>query len=528
MKFKMLNLKNDKNFRDTENDSRESKHKFIKNLIIMVVIMFICTTTSLLFDFIKMSESNIVMIYLLGVLLFSFLAEGYLYSFFAAVCTVLLYNFFFTEPNYTFKVNNPDYLITFFVMFIVGTITSMLTIRVKLERQLVKDREEYISSLYYIEKRLLNVKSVEELAKISAEEISNQFHANVLVKFLDSAGILLYRTVEGEDVFQGNYDGRACLETYQSGSPCGRGTTLFPNANAYYAPILSQNGVLGVIGVSLADNLPLMNTQRSLVEVITPQIAVVLERERIYEKQQHTKMEIQAERLRADMLRTISHDLRTPLAGIMGMASTGLDNYEKISDEVKKNFLQSIYEDADWLNELVENVLQTTRYEEGRVKLNIEEEAAEEIITEAVTHVKRHAFKHQILVRIPDEIILIRVDGVLIRQVIVNILNNAINYSSDESQIIVSLYCKENRVIFEVKDNGPGISKEELLHIFEPYHSRNVSGNANKSAKRKGMGLGLSLCKSIVEAHNGEISIKNNEPHGTIVSFYVLSDKETN
>lgn len=500
------------------------KYKLVKNLIIMVVIMLFCTALSMIFRHTKMSESNVVMIYLLGVLLFSFLAEGYIYSFVASVCVVLLYNFFFAEPLYTFKVNNPDYLMTFFVMFIVGMITSMLTIRVKMERQLVKDREEYISSLYYIEKRLLNVKSVEELAKVSTEEISKQFNTNVLVEFFNPSGALLYRTIEGEDVFSGEYDRSACLETYQSGSPCGNGTTLFPNAKAYYAPVLSQNGVLGVIGISLADNVPLASTQQSFIEVIAPQIAVVLERERIYEKQQHTKMEIQAERLRADMLRTISHDLRTPLAGIMGMASTGLTNYEKISDEVKKDFLQSIYEDADWLNELVENVLQTTRYEEGRVKLNIAEEAAEEIITEAVTHVKKHALKHKIFVKIPDEIIFVQVDGILIRQVIVNILNNAINYSPDGSEIIVSLYCEANRVIFEVKDNGPGISKEEIPHIFERYYNRAT----HNSVKRKGMGLGLSLCKSIVKAHNGEISIKNNEPHGTIVSFYVLSDKEIN
>jgi len=499
------------------------KPKLIKNLIIMMAIMSVCTATSLLFDYIRLSESNIVMIYLLGVLLFSFLAEGYLYSFSASVCVVLLYNFFFIEPLYTLKVNDPNYLITFFVMFIVGWSTSMLTIRVKMERQLVKDREEYISSLYFVEEKLLNVKGAEELAKVSAKEISKQFNANVLVEFFDTTGSLLHRNIEGKEVFKEEEDCLACIETYQSGSPCGRGTTLFSNAKAYYSPVFSQNGVLGVIGVSLANNLTLSNAQRAFIEVISPQIAVVLERERIYEKQQHTKMEIQAERLRADMLRSISHDLRTPLAGIMGMASTGFDNYDKISDEVKKNFLKSIYEDADWLNELVENVLQTTRCEEGRVKLNIAEEAAEEIITAAVTHVKKHTLKQKISVEIPDEIILVQVDGVLIRQVIINILNNAINYSPEGSIIIVSLYYKGNQVIFEVKDNGPGISEEEFPHIFERYYSRNI----NKGTKRKGMGLGLSLCKSIVEAHNGKISICNNEPHGTIVKFYVLSDKET-
>ncbi|MGB4437838.1 MAG: ATP-binding protein [Sedimentibacter sp.] len=499
-----------------------NKNNFLKNMSLMVLIMFICTIVSIVFNHLNMSETNIVMIYLLGILLYSYIAEGYIYSFFASISGVLLYNFFFTEPYYTLQVYSPDYPIIFLVMFIVGSITSMLTIRVKIERQLVVDREKYISSLYFVTKRLLNVKSCNELAEISAEELSKQFNADALVSFFDSSGNATYRTIKGEDVFNGDTDYMASIEAYQSGNPCGYGTTLFSDAKAYYAPIISHNGSLGVIGISLNMHVTLTNTQRTFIDVISRQIAVVLERERIYEKQQKTQMEIQKERLRSDILRSISHDLRTPLAGIMGLASTAHDNYEKLSDDVKITFLQSIYEDADWLNELVENILQTTRFEEGRIKLNIKEEAAEEIITEAVTHVKKHSSGHEIFVKIPEEIIIIQVDGILVRQVIVNLLNNAINYSPRGSEITVSLFRKNNRVIFEVSDNGPGISQDEIPHIFERHYQRNTKGSSN----RKGMGLGLSLCKSIIEAHNGEISIKNNVPNGTIVSFYIVSGEE--
>jgi len=508
-------------FNSNKNNKQKSLNRIII-ILIMVLIMFLCTAISMAFFHVKTFESNIVMVYLLGILLFSYLAEGYIYSLFSSICAVLLYNFFFTEPIYTFKVNNPNYLITFFVMFIVGFITSMLTIRVKLERQHVEDREQYISSLYNIEKKLLNVKSEEELAKTSAEEISIQLNANVLVQFFASSGDLLCKNIQGEGIFNGDIDQSACLETYQSGSPCGHGTLLFANAKAYYKPILSQNGVLGVIGISLPGDYLLSYAQSTFIDVIIPQISVVFERQKITEKQKLVQIEMQKEHLRADMLRSISHDFRTPLAGIMGLASTALDNYDKLSDEVRKNFLQSVYEDADWLNELVENILQTTRFDEGRVKLNIEEEAAEEIITDAVTHVKKHAHRHNIYVNIPDEIILIRVDGILIRQVIVNILNNAINYSPVESEISVSLYREANHVVFEVKDNGPGILQDDLSCVFERYYHSGSKNNTN----RKGMGIGLALCKSIVEAHDGKISIKNHEPHGAIVSFYVLSEEE--
>jgi two-component system sensor histidine kinase KdpD len=170
----------------------------------------------------------------------------------------------------------------------------------------------------------------------------------------------------------------------------------------------------------------------------------------------------------------------------------------------------------------VENILQTTRFEAGKVKLNLEEEAAEEIITDAVTHVKRHALNYKFYVKIPDEIILIRVDGILIRQVIVNLLNNAINYSPEDSEITVSLYRQNDKIVFEVKDNGPGILQNDLTYVFDRYHQNNTSNIFN----RKGIGLGLALCKTIIEAHGGEISIRNYQPHGTIVTFYVLSEKE--
>lgn len=501
---------------DLESDKINNKKHILKKVLSLLIIMLICTVISMIFSHIKMIESNIVMIYLLGILIFSYLAEDYIYSLSSTICAVLLYNFFFTEPFLTFKVNNPDYIITFLVMFMVGFITSMLTIRVKLERQHVEDREQYISSLYSIEKKLLNIKSEEELAKTSAEEISKLLNASIIVQFGDPTGDLLCKSKQGEEDFDGQIDKSACLETYQSGSPCGHGTMLFSEAKAYYKPIISINGVLGIIGISLQDNFHLSKAQISFIDVIVPQIAVVMEREKIYKQQQKVQIEMQKERLRADMLRSISHDFRTPLAGIMGLASTAISSYEKISDEVRKSFLQSIYEDADWLNELVENLLQKTRFDEGKVKLNLEEEAAEEIITDAVTHVKKHAHKHTIVVKIPDEIILIKVDGILIRQVLVNILNNAIKYTPKESDIIISLYRQNGHVIFEVKDNGPGILESDLVHVFEPYY-HSCSANTNK----KGMGLGLTLCKSIIEAHNGKISIKNNEPHGTIVTFYL-------
>lgn len=514
--------RNNNQLKLTAKKEKGKGRKFLAMTIIMAVVMFGCTMISMLSYHIEMFESNIVMVYLLGILIISYLAGNYLYSLFASVIAVLLFNFFFTVPYYTFKVDDANYLLTFFVMFTVGFITSMLTIRVRLEKQLVEEREEYISTLYDIEKKLLNVKSREELAQVAAVQIADYFGGSVIVSFYGSSGEVLASHIEGDDLFAGATDQAAMKEAYASGNQCGWGTNLFHDARAVYLPIFSQYGVQGVMGIALETGSGLSPAQQRLLDLVAPQIAVVLQREKNFEKQQKAQLEIQKERLRADMLRSVSHDFRTPLAGVMGLASTALDNYDKLDDQIRKNFLRSIYEDANWLNEMVENILQTTRFEEGRVNLNIAQEAAEEIITEAVIHVKKHANKHKFLVNIPDEIILIQADGVLIRQVLVNLLNNAVSYSPEGSEISLTLHRDGNRAVFEVEDDGPGLGKEEIEHVFDRYYRSKASG----VVKSRGMGLGLSLCKSIVEAHGGEITIANKAPHGTIVSFYVATQKE--
>ncbi len=518
-----MQLYSEKRNKFSNNRKAEKKQNSIKKKIAATaVIMLICTGISLGFYRMQMFDSNIVMVYLTGTLVISYLAESYIFSIFTSICSVLLYNYFFTKPIFTLKVNDPNYLLTFFVMFLIGFITSMLTIRVKLERQQVTDREEYISKLYNIEKKLLNVKSRQELAQTAAEQFGAEFNANVMVKLVDSKGNEIYKFIKGSDVFHEELDAYACQEACRFGRTCGRGTDIYPGAKAYYKPFIDKGDVLGAMGVSTQNGLELNESQYKLIDVMVPQISVVLQREKNYEKQQKANLEIQKERLRIDMLRSISHDFRTPLAGVMGLASTAAENYSKMSDEDRIKYLQSIYENAEWLNELVENILQATQFDEGTMKLNIAEEAVEEIVEEASSIVKKHGDKNKITLNLPEEIVFVKVDGVLIRQVLVNLLNNAISYSPEGSEISLSVYCSDNKVFFEVKDNGPGISELDMPYVFDRYHRSSSTSIMN----RKGLGLGLSLSKNIVEAHNGEISIRKNSPHGTIVSFYVPAEKE--
>ncbi|NCB73589.1 MAG: DUF4118 domain-containing protein [Clostridia bacterium] len=487
------------------------------NTIKLVIVMALCTAVSVCLRHFGAHETNIVLVYLLGILLFSYMASSYLFSFFASLFGVLAYNFFFTEPYYTFRAYSPDYPMTFIILFCVGLFTSMLTIRIKRETFLAEEREKRIQALYHIGRLLLGVKSSNNLAEVIAAELASQFSADVMVQFYDNSGVVRVRSVAGNDCFSDDKERLVCREVYFSGSACGRGTKLFKASNAYYLPVIGQSAVIGVIGVALGEDEELSASQTEFLDTIAPQVAVVLERETLFQKQEETQIQIQRERLRSDMLRTISHDLRTPLTGIMGSASTMTDNYESISDDVKKGLLKNIYDDASWLCELVENILSMTRFEEGKLKLNIGQEAAEEIVAQAIGHVKERACGHTILANMPSDNILLEVDGVLITQVLVNLIGNAINYTPEGSEITVSLLRQQNGICFEVCDNGPGVSEDILPHVFERFYTR----QENAFGSRRGAGLGLSLCKSIVEAHGGTIAISNVKPHGTSVKFCI-------
>ena len=496
----------------------------VKNFSLLIAVMFACTGVSLLLRQLGTHETNFIMIYLLGTLLLSYYGGSYLFSLFSSLFGVLFYNFFFTEPYYTFRAYSPDYPLTFLIMFFVGAFTSMMTSRIRHESVLAEEREERIRALYQTGRRLLGVRSAADLAEVSAQELAAQLDASVLAVFYRADGEVQNRFVQGEDVFSSDRERVVCRETYRSCNACGRGTRLYAGANAYYSPVVTQNGVSGVVGVAPLDGRPLTENQTEFLNTVLTQLAVVLERETLYRRQEETQTQIASERLRSDMLRAISHDLRTPLTGIMGSASTMLDNYGQLDDNVKKDFLKNIYDDAGWLSDLVENILDMTRLDEGRLHLHLEEEAAEEIVAGAIAHVKGHAAGHSLSAKIPDELLLLRADGVLLTQVLVNLLDNAIYYTPEGSSVTVLLSRSDQDVLFEVRDDGPGIAEEDMEHLFERFYSRGT----RPGTARHGFGLGLALCKAIVEAHGGHIFVHNVEPHGTSVLFNIPAKEEDN
>ncbi len=516
----MKSVKHDDfSFQHIQKDNKNTLKKVLGNIAITIGVVALATLVSFALKAqLNLNESGYIITYMLSVLFVSYLTQGYLYGIIASVLSVLVFNFFFTEPYYTLMTYSPEYPVTFIVMMIVSLITSTLTTRVKYETQRAELREKRMRMLYELERDLLAIRNIKEVAYVAARDLAQMFCTSVLVTVSDISGQIGQGCIEGEDIFDSGLELNACMEAVHSGIACGTGTSLFGGSRAYFQPIKGQSGVLGVIGIALPSGSQIPEDQRMFPETIGAQIALVIERERMYEKQQRAQMEIERERLRGDLLRSVSHDLRTPLAGILGSASTMIENYSQLTDEVRKDLLQGICADAEWLNHLVDNILSMTRFTEGKVILKKEMEAVEELVAGAVQRIKKRLGNKAITISIPDELIMIPVEGILIEQVLVNLLDNAVKHTPENARVRVTVQKDAGCIAFSVHDNGPGLSEKEIPFVFERFFTSAKQG-------RRGFGLGLAICKSIVEAHGGKI-IAFNDPTGGAVFRFTLPEKE--
>ncbi len=235
-----------------------------------------------------------------------------------------------------------------------------------------------------------------------------------------------------------------------------------------------------------------------------------------YEEQRQIEVNIEKEKMKNNLLRTISHDLRTPLTGISGAASTILENKECISEDSEKKLLSGIVDESKWLIRLVENLLSVTHISESNMKVIKSDEIAEEVIADAISHFQATNSLAEINVRVPDEILIVPMDSTLIELTILNLLDNAAKYSSSDPVIHIELYRKNDRAYFKVQDNGNGIIENDLPYIFEYGMTSSTSSDS-----RRGFGIGLPTCKGIVEAHSGEISVTSKPGEGTAFTFYL-------
>lgn len=476
--------------------------------LVMIGILALATVVSMLLTRLEFHESNVINIFILGVLLVSLRTDGYLYGICASVLSVLAFNFFFTEPLYTFRANGREYLVTFPLMLIVAVITSTLTSRVKKAAALSRLREKRNETLFRISRNLLTTGSIDQILSMTAVSAADLSGSSVMIYLTDREHGLsepyLYSAGDGGDL-------KALLSEKERAlalQAVREGTIL--ESRMYYVPIVGRSAPLGVIGIDCGGGSP-TEEQALMFRAIAAQAALSIERELSNARQQASRLETESERVKSNLLRAVSHDLRTPLTGVVGSSSTLLENWDKIDDAAKLSLISGIYDDAVWLSNSVENILNITRMDDGRIEVRKSLEAPEEVIAEAAARVQKYADGRTIVTRAPESLMLVEMDAGLMKQLLVNLLDNAVKFTQDGAEIRVSVCARDGFAVFEVADNGPGIAEKDLPYVFDRFYTTGAGPE-----KRKGMGLGLAICKSIALAHGGKISVSNAREGGAV------------
>lgn len=482
-------------------------------------VLITVTILSMILRRFEFGDQNVVMFYILSVLFISRITMGYVYGVLASALSVLTFNFFFTLPYFSFDFVQSGHYVTFIFMLIVALITSTSTFRIKTQAQLAVERERRTEVLYEINKKLLSTRGLENIVNLTNEYIIKLFDRSAIfyTKYSDkqTSSTLMQFKNDSDASFMLSDSERAVVDwVFGHQKEAGAGTDSFKGAGAFYMPILSQGNVLGVIGLSCAKERLIQNN-RSFLKMIVSQVAMALERQYLSDEQQRILIESEKEKMRSNLLRAISHDLRTPLTGILGASSVILENGESLDRQTHDILVANIKEDSQWLIRMVENLLSVTRIKEGTMNVAKKPEAAEEIIAGAIRRMRKRFPKSKITARVPDELLLVPMDGTLIEQVLINLLENAIKHSPADSVIEVEVRSNGEEAVFEVMDHGEGIAEKDFPYLFESY----VQNGKRSSDSSRGMGIGLSICKSIIKAHSGKMEAANQDAGGAIFWF---------
>jgi two-component system sensor histidine kinase KdpD len=455
----------------------------------------------------RFDNSNLIMVYLLGVAVVA-TRYGRGPSALTAVLSVAAFDFFFVPPYLTFAVSDTQYVITFSVMLIVSLLVSTLAGRVRAQAEAARGREQRTQILYSMSRELAAAKTAEEVAGAVARHVSEilQGPAEVLLPAADG------RIVAPEDGPLADARERAVAQwALDHGRVAGLGTDTLPSASAIYVPLRGSQTVVGVLGVRPHESLlPLTPEQLDLVETLARQAASGLERVRLGGEAEQARVAVEAERLRSALLSSVSHDLRTPLAAITGAASSLLQEASPGKEE-QRELVETIVEESERLNRLVANLLDMTRLESGSVHLRHEWHPVEEVVGSALARLEGSLAGRRVETSLPSDLPLVPMDAVLIEQVLVNLLENALKYAGPESAVRIAAVATNDGVTVEVADDGPGLPPEALERVFEKFY-RGPSG-------QRGFGLGLAICRAIVSAHGGRIWAENRSPHGAVFRF---------
>ncbi|MFV0517767.1 MAG: DUF4118 domain-containing protein [Aminipila sp.] len=512
-------------YKGRSSSTREKLKPTPLDLLKSFAVIPLVTMLGFLFYELGFSEANIITVYILGVLISAIWTNGKFYGVITSLLSVITFNFFFTEPRFTMQAYGAGYPLTFIIMFLASFITSGLAIRVKRQAYQAAKKAYRTEVLLETNQKLQQAENQIEIIDETAKQMLKLLGRTVIFYSVDQNN-----KIHKPRIFFTEYADKAYEKTqfltedeksvaqwvYENNKHAGATTSTLPSAKCLYLAVRGKDSVFSVAGIYMPEEQRILESfEKNLLIALIGECGLALEKISLINEKKKIEIKAQQEQLRSNLLRGISHDLRTPLTSISGNAGILMDNVGVLDEEKKKQLYEDIYDDSMWLINLVENLLSVTRIENGNMNIHTEPELIDDIFFEAFRHLDRKSIEHDINIEMDDELLMVQVDASLIVQVIINIVNNAIKYTPVKSKIVASAQKRGKQVVIEIADDGSGIgdeSKERLFDMFFTVENNRLDG-------RRGLGLGLSLCKSIIDAHGGKIYVKDNQPKGTIIGF---------
>src|SRR5437763_712497 len=448
---------------------------------------------------------SVLLVFLMAILA-SAIAWGLLPSLFACLLSVMAFNFFLVPPVYTFDIADPDNAVALFFFLAVAVIVSNLTALARSQLVIARGRAKTTAALYAFSRKLAGIGALDDLLWATAYQVSSMLDVRtvVLMPDKDTGRLSVISGYPPEDRFN-TAEYEAARRCWDRKLPAGRGADEGFEGGRLFLPLRTDSGAVGVIWFDRDGPDPLLNPEaRRLLDALADQAAVAVERISLVRVLAEAQVLAETERLRAALLTSISHDLRTPLASILGTVS-GLRSFpEKYDAAQREELLATLQEEAERLNRFVANLLDMTRLESGALELKLELSDIGEIVGAALRRAGNVLVRHQVEVNIAPDLRMLRLDAVLFEQVLFNLLDNAAKYSPPDSRIDIRARNEDGTVVIEVCDRGPGIRPGDLERVFDKFYRVQA-----QDRRRAGTGLGLAICRGFVEAQGGSIEAQN-------------------
>jgi two-component system sensor histidine kinase KdpD len=492
----------------------ESSPKRFSDLLWSTLLIVVASLTCSLLRT-HLTLPNLSMVFLLAVLLAAVL-WGLRASIYSSILAVMVYDFFFVPPYHTFTIGSPQDLLALIAFLVVAILTSNLAGRVRDQAEAARHREARTAALYNLSRELVSAVGLQSVVEAVVQRVARILNVHAAIAIPGPEGLEL-RASEPAGVSLSASELGTATWAWKHNRVAGHGSDTLPGDSWYYLPLRSSNEPVGVLAIRFdPPDTMIAPDQRRMLEALADQAAVAIERARLTIDIEHARLLHERERLQAILLSSISHDLRTPLASILGSVTSLLSDGARYDDATRRDLLATIREEAERLNRFVGNLLDTTRLESGALTLNREWAELNDIIGAAVQQLREPLSRHAFDIAIEPSLPLIRVDFVLVEQVLINLIDNACKYSPDGTTVRLRAHRQGDTVVMTISDEGIGVSAGDLEKIFDKFYR--VQQGDHQMA---GTGLGLSICKGIIEEHGGRIYASSPGESGRGTTIYV-------